>query len=109
MGHPSLWALLLEVGERGGGGGEEGCSMDVCSLCVEAQCVLSYIVAICSKSGQHTGHVTMHNVSYTHMHTDSPAARTSLKCGDELLAVNGLSLQDATHSEATNILQEVSK
>ena len=43
------------------------------------------------------------------MHTDSPAARTSLKCGDELLAVNGLSLQDATHSEATNILQEVSK
>ena len=28
MGHPSLWALLLEVGERGGGGkggGEEGC------------------------------------------------------------------------------------
>ena len=44
MGHPSLWALLLEVGERGGGGGEEGCSMDVCSLCVEAQCVLSSLV-----------------------------------------------------------------
>ena len=50
-----------------------------------------------------------YNVSHTHMHTDSPAARTSLKCGDELLAVNGLSLQDTTHSEATNILQEVSK
>ena len=47
MGHPSLWALLLEVGERGGGGkggGEEGCNVDVCSPCVVAQCVLSSLV-----------------------------------------------------------------
>ena len=53
--------------------------------------------------------VYKHNVSHMHIHTDSPAARTSLKCGDELLAVNGQSLRDATHSEATNILHKVSK
>ena len=50
----------------------------------------------------------IHTLPHVHVYVDSPAARSSLKCGDELLAVNGLPLHNTTHSEATDILHEVS-
>ena len=105
--------------------------MYVCGLCVVTHTSLfsrcHLYVALCwwqyganarkYNGCVNTGYVTLatshwlykHNVSHMHIHTDSPAARTSLKCGDELLAVNGQSLQDATHSEATKILHKVNK
>ena len=73
MGHPSLWALLLEVGERGGGvrRGKErrgavwmyvACvlKLNASFLALFSACIL---LPICSKSGNH---VTMHiDIMYT--------------------------------------------